>query len=224
MLEILFTKKFPEEFFQKHFGPEYKIESYDFIQTEYTDIESVKDQIDTEIQYYIVSSERTAQRIRDLELTGEFFCVGDKSAKILYDSGKKVTFTAKTASELVDHIKHRYESSQSFLFFCSSIRRDEIPSGLKVSGHNVQEIVIYTTHSQEVKLPKIYDGYVFFSPSGVKSFASQFSIPEKAVIFAIGRTTANAVKEVIDRTAIFSELSDTQSLTALIKKHFNAEK
>lgn len=222
--DILFTKYYPKAFFAQHFGSQFHVVSLDFIQTEMTDLNEIKAQLKPNIQKYIVSSVRAAEYIKSFQLLGEFFCVGEKSAKILQNAEKTVTFSAKTASELVEFIQNNVSKPELFQFFCSSIRRDEIPNKLKKSGYEVNEVITYKTTPQPVQLIQTFQAYVFFSPSGVKSFAAQYDIPEKAVIFAIGETTANAVQVELKQDAVYSKNSDLESLIQLIKTYFNAEK
>lgn len=84
---------------------------------------------------------------------------------------------------------------RSAVFFCGDQRRDELPALLKQHGITLQEIVVYTTTEVPVVTATDYDGIFFFSPSGVKSYFSANKPSAHTVCFAIGETTANALKE-----------------------------
>ncbi|MDO5656139.1 MAG: uroporphyrinogen-III synthase [Flavobacteriaceae bacterium] len=220
---ILFTKYFQPPYLDSE-GKDFDIESYDFIQTQIFDSEKVKTQIYPDCQHFILTSARSAKLISEFRLEGSFYCVGKTSEEILQNRGNNVIFTAPTAQELLNFIEINIKLPTYFTFFCSQIRRDTIPDGLKQLGHHLHEITTYSTHSKSVEINKNYDAVAFFSPSGVKSYDEQYAIPEKAVIFAIGETTAQAARKTFDRDVIFSKNADLESLINLIKIHFNAKK
>lgn len=224
MINVLFTKYYPEKILQKKLGAQLKVISHDFISAEMIDKEIISHQIKHEINTFICSSARAARQIKDLPLNGTFYCVGKTSADILQQNSKTVRFCAETAAELVAYFEKNFPAPKRFHFFCSDIRRDEIPDSLKKLGHEVDEIIVYKTVSRKVDLNGNWDAVAFFSPSGVKSFAQQYAVPENAVIFAIGSTTANAVAEILKRTALTPQNAELESLTELIKKFFDAEK
>lgn len=225
MPKILFTKYYPNGFLPKEFN-RFQIESVDFITTEMVDLELIKNQIQPNIHNYIITSFRAAKHIQPIGLTGNFYCVGEKSAEILLQNPKNQVQTFNNGQSLVEAIQtHNSELiTHNFTYFCSNIRRDEIPYGLRNLGHQVQEIITYNTTSQKVKIENDFDAYVFFSPSGVKSFQEQYAIPQKASIFAIGETTANAIEKAFNKKALTPEKPNIELLTELIKTYFDAEK
>lgn len=80
-------------------------------------------------------------------------------------------------------------------FFCGDHRLDTLPAKLKKAGINCIEIPVYETKLTPQLVEKRYDGILFFSPSAVQSFFSVNSLPAYTVVFAIGETTALAVKQ-----------------------------
>jgi uroporphyrinogen-III synthase len=81
------------------------------------------------------------------------------------------------------------------IFFCGDQRRDELPQLLKDESVAVNEIVVYETIPVPHKLSKIYTAILFFSPSAVESFFSANRAEVKTIFFAIGNTTAAAIKK-----------------------------
>src|SRR5258706_9822828 len=47
---------------------------------------------------------------------------------------------------------------------------------------------------------KVYDGILFFSPSGVESFFNTNEVNEQTILFAIGNTTATEIKKYTNRS------------------------
>ena len=89
-------------------------------------------------------------------------------------------------------------------FYCGNQRRDEFPAGLKQAGIKVNEYMIYENIPAPAVTATDYDGVLFFSPSGVKSYLSANRLHSKTVCFAIGRTTATTLKEYTDNKIIMS--------------------
>ena len=74
-------------------------------------------------------------------------------------------------------------------FFCGNLRRDELPTALKAADIPFEELVVYTTEElKKTVQAEQYDAICFFSPSGVKSFASANSFPPHVHYIAIGPT------------------------------------
>lgn len=224
MSKILLTKYFPEKQIKEAFDDSYSVKSYDFIDVSYIDLNDIQSQIPTDTNKYIVTSIRTANHIQNLELNGEFYCVGEKSKTFLESKGFKVAFTAYDAKELLSKIEEKFNQKEKFVYFCSDIRQDILPNGIKDLGHDLQEIITYKTVSKKVEISNNFDAYVFFSPSGVKSFVKEYTIPQKAFIFAIGKTTGKEINTVFNRTAFIPEKPDFKLLINTIKTYLNAEK
>jgi uroporphyrinogen-III synthase len=101
-------------------------------------------------------------------------------------------------------------------FFCGNIRRDTIPDTLKRHGIRVNEFIIYETIPVPHFIIEAYDGYVFFSPSAVESFFSANEIQKQKTCFAIGETTASAVKDKADNKIIIAKEQDAANMIASV--------
>lgn len=110
-----------------------------------------------------------------------------------YFTGIEVFSEANDATEVADIIIENEEDE--VVFFCGNKRREELPKLLQANNIKVNEIVVYETLETPVKIEKAYSGILFFSPSAVKSFFSNNSIGDDTVLFAIGKTTARALKQ-----------------------------
>ena len=224
MKKILFTKYYPLAELQNELGNEFLIESQDFIITENNDWQEIEKNIDRNSQDYIVSSVRAANLIKNIAKPAKFYIVGEQSKILLEEAGQQVVYCGYYADELTEFIKNTFQEKTVFNFFCSQIRRDTIPETLKKMGHVVNEVICYHTLHKIIEIEEEFDAYVFYSPSGVNSFREQYGIAEKARIFAIGKTTADAVKEQLGKKAEFPDTPDNHALIQYIKTRLNAEK
>jgi len=128
------------------------------------------------------------------------FCVGEKTKEILEKNRLFVVKNAEYGSILADYIIKNH-SDESFHFFCGNLRRDEIPSALKKAKIELFEVITYKTAQNLVKFERNFDGILFFSPSGVKSFISENNIANSTV-FCIGTTTASEAKKYTNNVVL----------------------
>lgn len=119
------------------------------------------------------------------------------------------------AAELVQEIISGYQGDALY-FFCGDQRLPTIPQGLDQAGIPFKEIVVYKTILQPVVLKKDYHGLLFFSPSAVSSFFSANTLPEGAVCFAIGHTTAKALAVYTERVVVAERPSEVALLRCAI--------
>lgn len=124
----------------------------------------------------------------------QVYCIGNATATAVkeYLNGMTIAGTADNAAELADVIKDR--GVAEVVFFCGDKRLGILPAKLKEAGVEVEELEVYRTIETPHAVGE-YDGVLFFSPSAVISFFSVNRMPVKTVFFAIGNTTAAAIKE-----------------------------
>ncbi len=218
MTRILLTKYYPEKEIENYFGDAYLVEAKNFITTKNVSLNRIRAELNPNCTHHIITSKRGAEQVSQLPVKGDFYVVGNSAYQELNKVGKSVKIKANNAHELVKEIIRLEVSKTEFQYFCSSIRLPTIQNELEKNGFTVNEIITYTTESKEVELEKEYDAYVFFSPSGVKSFFLQYQIPKKARIFAIGETTANALKHNTNREIYVPNKSTKKALIKLIKE------
>ena len=219
-MKILFTKSYSNDFITNVL-PQHNVESLDFIKTQRIDKDNFLS-IAEKYENFIISSTKSAKYALDLNLKGNYFCVGEKSKKIL-ETKFNIIECEPNAENLSKKIISNHKDKH-FCFLCSNIRLDTIPEKLNKNNIDFNECVIYKTTEIQPKISEKFDVYVFFSPSGVKSFLKKYTIPYKALIFAIGSTTQCSIKELMNREAFIPEKPDFDNLINLIKEKTNAKK
>ena len=105
-----------------------------------------------------------------------------------------VIANAQNAKQLAEEIIE--DGVKEVIFFCGNQRREDLPQALRLNNITVTEIMVYETIDTPVKIDKNYSGILFFSPSAAKSFFSINKVAPSSILFAIGATTANALKEL----------------------------
>lgn len=155
----------------------------------------------------------------------KYFCISEQTAYYLQKYivlRKRKLFTGKkTVQDLLEIInKHQGEK---FLFPCSSIRKDDIPSFLNENGIFYKEAVIYETVASDLSdLADIkYDVIAFFSPSGINSLFINFPDFEQnnTRIAAFGPTTSKAVREANLILDIEAPLPHAPSMTGALEHY-----
>ncbi|MEO8416473.1 MAG: uroporphyrinogen-III synthase, partial [Ginsengibacter sp.] len=69
-----------------------------------------------------------------------------------------------------------------------------------------------------------YDGILFYSPSAVKSFFLKNTLQNNTELFAIGSTTAKALKHFTQLPVIIAEMPGKENLVKLAIHHFSKSK
>lgn len=122
-----------------------------------------------------------------------FVCVGQETKKELEKAGLAVVETANYGSDLAAILVEKYPN-KNFTFFSGNLRRDELPNILNNNKVELIEIEVYKTQKKEIKIKEFYDFILFYSPSGVESFAKNNVFKHQKCI-AIGTTTAYALQK-----------------------------
>jgi len=144
------------------------------------------------------------------------FCVGEKTKKLLEENGLKVVKMAENASELARFIEKQHKK-EHFLFICGNRRREELPSILIKNNIRYDEIEVYQTELVPKKFNRPFDGILFFSPSGIKSYLLENKI-EDNWLFCIGHTTAQEAKKYSDKLIIAKRPTVENVLVQAVKK------
>lgn len=153
----------------------------------------------------------------------KYFCVSEQTANYLQKYiiiRKRKIFTGhKTAKDLEEIIlKHKDEK---YLFPCSDIRKDDLPSFMRKHNIAITEGIIYKNVASNLSdLADVnYDIIAFFSPSGVNSLFVNFpDFKQKGTrIAAFGPTTAQAVKDRDLILDIEAPLPNAPSMTGALE-------
>jgi uroporphyrinogen-III synthase len=150
----------------------------------------------TDNSVVVFTSANAVNNVRLINPTWQIFCTGGATleALLIRLPDAHIAATASNATALATHIIEQGNIS-TVVFFCGNIRRNELPDLLQQHHITVQEIVVYETIEAPAVTTNIYDGILFFSPSGVRSYFSLNTLPAHTVCFAIGNTTAHTLKE-----------------------------
>lgn len=143
------------------------------------------------------------------------FAVGEKTGEFLQEKEFKVSTTANYGKELADKIL-AYHSQENFVFFCGKKRNPDLPETLRKHGVTLEEIKVYDTVFTPTKIDRTFDGVLFFSPSGVKSYCSENKI-SNSTAFCIGTTTASEAKKHTDNIVIATQPSIENVIVQVVK-------
>ncbi len=189
MKTILSTKKLNSDL-TKLLKNNYKIIEHDFIT-----INSIKHNSNVIENNIIITSKNAITALEKLNNKHyKIFCVGSETKKILISKGFEVVENANNSNNLAEIIISKH-SNFKFSYFCSAIRRDDLPQKLTENNIKLNEIVVYETLFYSTEINEKIDIIMFFSPSGVKSFLQKNKINNE-LCFCIGKTTAYELKSV----------------------------
>lgn len=149
------------------------------------------------------------------------YCIGTTTNKLVqeYFGEDSIAGTANSAAELAELItEDRF--IDKVIFFCGDQRRDELPAILRQNNVEVNEIIVYQTIAVPHKITKLYNGILFFSPSAAESFFSNNTITERTILFAIGNTTATAIKKFTNNKIIISDAPGKENLVQKMMEYF----
>jgi len=145
------------------------------------------------------------------------FCVGEKTAALLSSKGYSVKETEDYGASLARIIAEHYQGRE-FVFFCGKKRNPDLPEYLRRHQVNFREIHLYNTLFTPSKIDRIFEGVLFFSPSGVQSFCLENSL-SGSLAFCIGTTTA-AEAEKHTRNLVLATKPTIESVIVQVIKHF----
>lgn len=150
----------------------------------------------------------------------KIFCIGAATRRTVahYFGSAAIAGTAPSATALADEILQ--EASSGIFFFCGDHRRDELPDKLSAAGVRVKELVVYRTVQTPHKIETQYDAILFFSPSAVHSFFSVNTLSATTPLFAIGDTTAGAIRTYCPNPIIVSAEPEQGMLVRQVIEHF----
>ena len=150
------------------------------------------------------------------------YCIGNTTQKLVkeYFGEGVIAGTADSAGALAERIIEDGTGSDEVIFFCGDQRRDELPDLLRSHDIEVNEIVVYQTIRAPQKIEKFYYGILFFSPSAVESFFENNKLPEQTILFAIGNTTATAIRRYSNNKIIIADEPGKENLFRKMMEYF----
>ncbi|CAN5164087.1 uroporphyrinogen-III synthase [soil metagenome] len=152
----------------------------------------------------------------------KIYCIGGTGEKLVNDvfGVSAIAATANNAAQLAEIIIA--DKTDKVVFFCGNIRREELPQKLRNAKIDVEEVVVYKTIETPVQIKKDYDGILFFSPSAVKSFFNSNTIKKEPPLFAIGSTTAAAIKEYTAEKILTADKPGKDDLVRFALNYLNS--
>lgn len=143
----------------------------------------------------------------------QLYCTGPATANAVKEhfGEENIDGTARDANSLATLIIERSDSDE-FIFFCGDARRPELPERLQEAGRQVWEIVVYETIPVYQQLHRTYAGILFYSPSAVESFFRKNTLPEHCIAFAIGETTATAIRKFSSNMIVLADSPNKEDL------------
>ncbi|MEP6615153.1 MAG: uroporphyrinogen-III synthase [Ginsengibacter sp.] len=150
----------------------------------------------------------------------DVYCIGTTTASLAEKlfSEENIRGTGENALQLSRVIIE--DAPSNVVFFCGDQRRNELPEALHIAGIEVEELVVYTTTGTPQTLLLPYDGILFFSPSAADSFFSANCIAPGIPLFAIGTTTAAAIRNYTQNEIITAGIAGKSGLVQLMIHHF----
>lgn len=214
MNRILSTKKLSKALKKKLSDAKIELVEKNFIQTKSISFETP--QLN---DYLVFTSKKAVKSVLKSDVknvhTISCLCVGSKTRNFLEKKGFTVIESADYAEDLIQIIDSKYKSN-SFTFFCGNIRKNTIPNYFQQNKIAYNETIVYETKLKPHKIKKEYDGILFFSPSGVKSFLENNSLDNKTC-FCIGNTTSKALENRTKNIVIASQPTVENVITEVIK-------
>ena len=151
----------------------------------------------------------------------KIYVVGSQTKKELRKHNFGTFKLCKNASELSQFIVEN-SVNEKFLHFCGDIALDILDEKLPLQNIAYTKIPVYKTELLYPKIDEKYQAIVFFSPSGVRSFA-KFNQFDDVKLFSIGKTTTSELEKLTDNKIITSSKNTLVDILNLIKINFISE-
>lgn len=225
---ILSTIELPQSVLDKAAANGLSIDVVPFIETQALPVQTLKTSIGdlsekhtTAVFTSAKAVEAIAQVINQNELSWDIYCIdgNTKQAVKKHFSYSSIKATAPNAAALAAEILN-HAPATGITFFCGNLRRDDLADILKQAGIAIHEITVYETVILKKQLDKAYNAILFASPSAVEGYFSVNSLPASTTCFAIGNTTAEAIKKYTDNNIIVAAKADKEELAMLAINYF----
>ncbi|MDF2934117.1 MAG: uroporphyrinogen-III synthase [Chryseobacterium sp.] len=221
-MKILFTKNIDSEILSKELGNDISAECVEVIKIENLHAEP----FDLKNYSLIFTSSNGVKSFFENQFKpnedftsksyNKIYCVGEKTKRELRKNGFgtfKVLKNADTLSKfIIDHCQH-----EKFIHFCGNLAIDVLDQKLPLQNISYKKITVYKTDELNPAIPEKYHAIVFFSPSGVRSFAKNNSL-ENTVLFSIGETTSKELRKFSSNPIFTSEDNTLASVFDLIRR------
>jgi uroporphyrinogen-III synthase len=220
-MKILFTKNLDPKYISEKLGSDISAECIEVIKIENLQVEA----FDLKNNSLIFTSLNGVKSFFENKFKpnedftsknyNKIYCVGEKTKSELRKNGFgtfKVLKNAETLSKfIIDHCQH-----EKFIHFCGNLAIDVLDKNLPLQNISYKKVTIYNTEELNPVIHEKYHAIVFFSPSGVRSFAKN-NFLEHMVLFSIGETTSKELRKHT-KSEIFTSKKNTLSNLLLVIK------
>lgn len=126
----------------------------------------------------------------------EVYAIRGKTSASLQEwmPNNKIIHPSDHIADLIQHIPFDAMQQEQNYFFKGNLSLPNLPNAFKEQNALLNEITVYNTSITAPQLNNSYDGILFFSPSGVESYSQHNTLSTDVVYFAIGMTTAQAIR------------------------------
>lgn len=158
------------------------------------------------------------------EVDWSIYCLGNTTKKLIEErlSGEMIAGTAENARLLAERMID--DGVKSVVFFCGNIRRNELPNKFRSEKVKIEEVIVYQTTEIAETLTKQYEGILFFSPSAVRSFFKTNKPSRETQLFAIGKTTAETIRQYWNQKIVVAHTPDKNELARQAIDYFARQK
>ena len=220
-MKILFTKNIDHDYLSEKLGTDILVETLEVIKTEslpvkpfdlknhsliFTSANGVKAFFENKFQ---ANEDFTSPQYNKI------YCVGEKTKKELRKNGFGTFKVLKNAETLSQFIIENC-ANEKFIHFCGNLALDVLDKDLPLQNIEYKKVVVYETKPLKPKITEKYHAIVFFSPSGVRSFAENNSL-ENTMLFSIGKTTTKELKKFSQNRILTSKESNLEDLLSVIR-------
>jgi uroporphyrinogen-III synthase len=155
----------------------------------------------------------------------KYFCINEGTAnylqKYIQVRKRKVFHGKGTEADLMEVVKNH--PTEKFLFPCSNVRKDVVPSFMAKKKFIFKEAIIYNTLSADLSdLSDVkYDILVFFSPVDIKSLFDNFPdfTQNNTRIAAFGAATAKAIEDAQLKINISAPSQEAPSMVMALEQY-----
>ncbi len=186
-------------------------------------------------EYFFRRYKEAGHTIGEL-LKKQIFAVGEKTRQFLEKEGIHVTHVPEkfTSSDLSRLLQQEDLQGKSYLFPGGNLTRETLSDNLRMLGANVDPLVVYmNVVPDKGDIEKLHarfaaddiDIMTFLSPSAFKNFTLLFSVErtreyaERALMAAIGPTTAEAIRQHGIEVDIIPEVSTTDGMVEAMGRY-----
>lgn len=227
-INLLFTGQELDEYILEELPAKFNVSVLPFIKTELLVnkqlIEQLNFIIETETQVIITSNvaARWITKYAAYVPKWRIACMTGKTQNILVTNKWEnlIVLTDQKSELLAENVEKVFSKSQKVYFITGDRHLNIIPLYLSKKGFDIETIITYHTKEVEQNMEVNYDGIIFLSPSAVKSFFRQHKISIEIPLFAIGETTATALKKIVFNPIITSSKPTQKILFHTIQQFF----